>query len=326
MNQLEQVLRQHVQGLSDDDVMRIMAVAESKDGKTLQAIADDLNVSRDGLNYSLQKVYRSPDAPGINSLADLRKWAGGLLVNPFGPRFIICTGFGNLMPTDTMVFAYGSILDPNSLASTTGQDPSSIEYVPARLENHVSEWGAPSHRLNYSDAEWKSADDVLWLWLGIRRTGNPADVVNGALVKLNGPQYRQVRARESHYRAVNVVDDVLVDGRGVNSLSRSTDNEIIAFVPDPSKLTENQAGGRTAVRAGYYDNIHEYLNRIHPNKELQLPELPAGVERLEGHPTDDRVTDVFWKTISALPARRTLLQPGQGTVRERCREADLAGI
>ena len=98
---------------------------------------------------------------------------------------------------------------------------------------------------------------------------------------------------------MNVVDDVLVDGRRVNSLSRSTDIEIIAFVPDPSKLTENQAGGRTAVRAGYYDDIHEYLNRIHPNKGLQLPELPAGVERLEGYPTDDRVTDVYWKTISA---------------------------
>ena len=304
MDQFKQDLRQHVPGLSNDDVRRIMATAYAEDGMTLLAIADNpglnLNVTRDGLNYSLQKVYRSPYAPGINNLKDLKDWVKGLIANPFKIRINIVNEFPDLMPTEKVVFGFGSTVDPDNLARTTGQDPSSFEYLPVQLSNHVLEWSAQSHRLNYSDAEWQSTDDVLWLWLGIRRTGNPADVVNGALIKLNGLHYRQVRARESHYNEVNVSDDILVDGRRVNFLSRSTDNEIIAFAPDPSQLSENQDGGRTAVRAGYYHGIHEYLNKLHPGKGVRLPELPPGVKLLEAYPTDDRVADEYWKNISTV--------------------------
>ena len=88
MDNFEQDLREHVPGLSNYDVGRIMAAAYAEDGKTMQAIADDLDpafaATRDGLNYSLWKVYRSPDAPGINSLKDLRDWVKGLLENPLG--------------------------------------------------------------------------------------------------------------------------------------------------------------------------------------------------------------------------------------------------
>ena len=86
MDPFEQDLRQHVHGLTDLDVGRIMAAAYSADVKTLQAVADDLDpafgATRDGLTYSLWKVYRSPHAPGINSLKDLRDWVRGLLENP----------------------------------------------------------------------------------------------------------------------------------------------------------------------------------------------------------------------------------------------------
>ena len=302
MENFEQDLRQHVHGLTDLDVGRIMAAAYSDYGKTLQAIADDLDpafaATRDGLNYSLGKVYKSPDAPGINSLKDLRDWVRGLLENPFRDGIIVVDRYPHRTRTDKLVFGCGSINDPGNLARTTGQDPSSFEYLPAQLSNHVLEWSAQSHRLNYSDAQWKSTDDVLWLWLGIRRTGNPTDVVDGALVKLNGVQYRQVRARESHYNEVNVSDDILVDGRPANFLSPLIENEIIAFAPDPSKQSENQTGGRTAVRAGYYQGILEHLDKLHPGKGVRLPELPPGVELLEAYPTDDRVADEYWKNIS----------------------------
>ena len=201
MDPFEQDLRQHVPGLTDLDVGRIMAAAYSAYGKTLEAIADDLDpafaATRDGLNYSLGKVYKSPDAPGLNSLKDLRDWVRGLIENPFGDRIKIVPDFPRPMRTDKLVFGFGSTIDPDNLARTTGHDPSSFEYLPAQLSNHVLEWSAQSRRLNYSDAQWKSTDDVLWLWLGIRRTGNPADVVDGALIKLNGlhiARYGQGRA------------------------------------------------------------------------------------------------------------------------------------
>ena len=97
MDQFKQDLRQHVPGLSNDDVRRIMATAYAEDGMTLLAIADNpglnLNVTRDGLNYSLQKVYRSPYAPGINNLKDLKDWVKGLIANPFKIRINIVNEF-----------------------------------------------------------------------------------------------------------------------------------------------------------------------------------------------------------------------------------------
>ena len=112
MDNFEQDLRQHVPGLTDQDVGRIMAAAYSEDGKTLQAIADDLDpafaATRDGLNYSLAKVYWSPDAPGINSLKDLRNWVKGLPESPFRSGVII--------------FGFGSTIDPGKLARATGDE------------------------------------------------------------------------------------------------------------------------------------------------------------------------------------------------------------
>ena len=88
MDPFEQDLRQHVHGLTDQDVGRIMAAAYSEYGKTLQAVADDLDpafsATRDGLNYSLWKVCKSPHAPGLNNLKDLKDWVKGLLENPLG--------------------------------------------------------------------------------------------------------------------------------------------------------------------------------------------------------------------------------------------------
>ena len=302
MNNFEQDLRDHVPSLSDVDVQRIMAVAFADDRKSLQAIADDpdlgLNVTRYGLNYSLGKLYKSPNAPGITNQNDLRRWVRGQITDAFKISINIVDDFTVYRAQDRVVYMYGSGLDPQSLARTTGQDPSIIEYIPAQLEGHVAEWGASSRRLNYSDAEWKSVDDVLWLWMTIRRTGNPADLVDGALIRLNGPEYRQVRARESHYHEVNVIDEIRVKGVRLNSSSGGKYEEIIAFAPDPSKLSENQTGGRTAVRAGYYDGIDEYLRKIHPGKETRLPELPAGVERLEADQTDEQVVEKYWKKIS----------------------------
>ena len=297
MGEFERNLRAHVAGIKDHDIERIVAVAKADDGKTLEAIADDIHISRDALNYSLRKLFRSRAVSGINCLSDLRDWVRGLIADPFEDPITVVDEFTDLRRTDTVAFVYGSLLDPHSLARTTGQDPSTIEYLPAQLANHVAEWGGPSHRLNYSDAEWRSLDDVLWLWLTIRRTGNPADLVHGALIRLRGPQYRQVRGRESHYHEVNVIDDIRVMGVRVKTSVGALYNEIVTFAPDLSRLSEDRTGGRTAVRAGYYDDTDEYLSRIHPGKGTRLPELPTGVERLEGYPTDDHVADEFWKKV-----------------------------
>ena len=83
MGEFEQNLRAHVAGISDEDIGRIVAVANADDGKTLLAIADDIHISPDALKYSLRKLFRSTAVPGINSVSDLRDWGRGLIADPF---------------------------------------------------------------------------------------------------------------------------------------------------------------------------------------------------------------------------------------------------
>ena len=285
-------LRERVPSISPEDLRRILTVATDNTGQSLSSIADGLGVSLDGLNYTLRKLYRNPAVPRINDLEELRTWERGEIADPFGDSITIVDEIGDLRPTDVVVFFYGSCMNPTSLARTTGQDPHEIEYVPAQLVNHVAEWDAPSHRLNYCSTDWQSLDDVCWLWLSILRTGNPADVVNGALVKLRGPQYQLVRAREAHYQEINVIDDVRVVGP--TSLAAPY-RRIITFAPDASRIDHDRKGKRLAVRAGYYEGSEKYLRRLHPGLDARLPKLPEGVKLVEGYPTDDRIADEYWK-------------------------------
>ena len=66
MGEFERKLRAHVAGIKEHDIERIVAVAKTDDGKTLDAIADDFDISRDTLSRSLRKLYRSTPVSGIN--------------------------------------------------------------------------------------------------------------------------------------------------------------------------------------------------------------------------------------------------------------------
>ena len=306
MDKFKLELAENVKNLTLLDIDRIVYVGKADAGRTLGSLSTEMSLSTDdgrdtldALNYSLGKLYKSQAAPGIQNLDDLRKWIRGLIKNPFVTPPKVVKEFSSLPETDHVVFVYGSLLDPASLARTIGQSPSSIEYLQAHLLNHVVEWGAPSRRLNYSDVEWKSLDYVQWLWLAIRRTGNEDDVVPGALIKLRDRQLREVQLRESHYHKSTVTDDIRVGGRPVKGPRGDTlYGEIITFAPDLSMVSDHQTELPTAVRAGYYDDVDSYLSRIHPGEATRLPELPKGVMRLEGFPTDDRVVDEFWASIS----------------------------
>ena len=88
MHHFEHELRSHVPALSDDDIETIMIGARNR-GRSLQSIVQDINetmgayMTIDMLNARLRKLYRSPQAPGINSLADLRNWIDGKIADPF---------------------------------------------------------------------------------------------------------------------------------------------------------------------------------------------------------------------------------------------------
>ena len=300
MHHFEQELRSHVPKLTDDDIEKIMIVTRNR-GKSLQSIAQDItddsgeHFTIDMLKSKLGKLYHSPEAPGINVLPDLRNWIDGKIANPFKVSINIVDVFSALGSMDEVAFGYGSVLVPHSLARSTGQEPSGIEYIPAQLYGYVAEWGAPSSRLNYVDTEWRSLDDVDWLWLTIRRTGNPNDVVFGALTNFNGPQYRKVRDRERHYLEVNVASDIREKGVPVKSAHNTKYKRVIAFAPDSFKLGMGRSGRHTAVRAGYFNEIQEYLEKLHPGLGVRLPELPPGVELLEANQADDRIVQQYWK-------------------------------
>ena len=111
-------LQQHVPRINDVDKDRILAVAADQGKNSLAAIAEDLGTVRDGLNYSLGKLYDSTAVPGINNVGDLRAWGQGLIKDPFERSINIVKEFTDLRPTDTVLAVYGSCLDPHSLART----------------------------------------------------------------------------------------------------------------------------------------------------------------------------------------------------------------
>ena len=287
--------------LNSYDVDNIMAIVNARPDATYQQIANRLRgVTRDVLINSVRKMYGSQIR--IANLNELRSCMTGMLeYDPFEIEIRalpnIVQEFSDLAPTDHVVFVYGSLAVAKSLARTIGQDPYTIEYLPVTLHSHVAEWGAPSRRLNYSDAEWRSLDDVYFLWLTIRHTGNPDDVVYGALIKLTDRQFRLVRGRESHYNEIDVTSDIREDGRPVSSPRGSLYGNIVTFAPDPRKLTAPESDARIVVRAGYYDDTDDSLRKIHGGRERLLPKLPTRVERVEGYPTDDRVANDYWTEI-----------------------------
>ena len=249
-----------------------------KDGKPVNSF-DDEDVAWDQVYEGLKTIAQEVRAARQKSIPNIVDW------------------FSSLTGRDHLVFVYGSLLDPDDLARSINQDPSTIEYVPALLANHVTAWGAPSRRLNYCSPKWKSLDDKTWLWLVLRRTGNEGDVIPGALIKLRDRQFQQVRSRESHYNETIVTDDIWLNDHRVNDLHGLLPTEIVTFAPDPLRLPDVQTAAQYKVRAGYYDAINRYLPRFHPNRAAGLPELPRGTDMLEGFPTDDHVVDTFWSTI-----------------------------
>ena len=206
--------------------------------------------------------------------------------------------FSGLTEQDHVVFVYGSLLNPQSLARTINQASPGIQCIPAHLVNHVTEWGAPSRRLNHSSDKWKSLDDVEWLWLAIRRTGNESDVVPGALLKLRDSQFQRVRGRESHYNEIIVTGEIRVQEQTVERLDWLSSHKVTTFAPKLPGASETRTGAHTAVREGYYDEIDVYLKRLHPGGTAELPKLPAGVKRVEGFQTDEHVVNVFWRNNS----------------------------
>ena len=283
--------------LSEDDIRRIMEFAKAPGDASYRQISNRLiGVSADALIASCRKMYKGQIR--ISSFKELKScMAGTLEHDPFDfeirPLPTIVEDFDPL-ETDVILFVYGSLAVAESLARTTGQDPYSIEYMPVTLANHVAKWGAPSRRLNYSDAQWRSMDEDYFLWLTIEETGNPDDVVYGALIKVNDQQFRLVRGRESHYTKKVVTHEIRKGGDSISTGRGSKYGEIVTFAPEPKKLTEPEHGARIVVRAGYYDETEKSLSRMHNVRNRLLPELPRGVERVEGHPTDDRVADDYW--------------------------------
>ena len=219
--------------------------------------------------------------------------------------------FSDIKEDDHLVFAYGSLLIPESLARTINRDVSSIEYFPALLINHVREWGAPSRRLYASPDGTPIDEKTRWLSLSIRETGSECDVIPGAIVKLQDREFQQVIERESNYHLITVTDSIQIDEVEVNDYLGSLPIEIKTFV---AKSNDLEAGIRTAVRDGYYNGIDKSLAKLHPDRASDILDPPSHTERLEAYIIDDD-TDIdefgmrkFYPNLSLTDSRTDPLQ------------------
>lgn len=161
------------------------------------------------------------------------------------------------------LFAYGSLVSPESLAATIGCPVAAGRGpLPAVLGDHAREWMVGSDRESHPErvlvAEDGAVFDGTLAVLGIRAAAGA--VCTGAVYELDDAVVASLSLRERNYTLAEV--SVLVDGaRGPRPG--------VTFVPRPGaveRLRRARAAGTAVVRAGYADLVADAFRRLGPGQ------------------------------------------------------------
>jgi cation transport regulator ChaC len=110
------------------------------------------------------------------------------------------------------VFAYGSLVDPQSFAGTIGREPE--EVIPARLEGWRRRWSIQrdnlAHEKTFAREDGELPPWVIGLNVEPDQDGDgPAP--NGALIELHEAELERLDLREMRYDRVEVTDRISGD-------------------------------------------------------------------------------------------------------------------
>lgn len=159
------------------------------------------------------------------------------------------------------LFAYGSLVSPESLAATIGRAvPVGHGPLPAVLGDHAREWMVGSDRESHPErvlvAEDGSPFTGTLAVLGIRAAAGA--VCTGAVYELDDAAVASLGVRERNYTLVEVSVRV-AEGRGPR--------RVVTFVPRPGaveRLVRARLAGTAVVRAGYADLVADAFRRLGP--------------------------------------------------------------
>lgn len=145
------------------------------------------------------------------------------------------------------IFAYGSLLNPESLLRTIERKTKVIEYIPCSLKSYSVEWINTGLRVNMVDHDWNSLEFNDYGALNLISTNNLKDKVNGAIIQVTNDELKKLKDRERNYKLKNITSDIDINKKS------SIDSEIFTFISDINNANY------FILRDEYVENIKKSL-------------------------------------------------------------------
>lgn len=163
----------------------------------------------------------------------------------------------------TWIFAYGSLVSPESLASTIGRS------ITIGTGMHVAEVAGYGRRWNYGSkvlrGDWTGDDgtDVIGgLVVSLGVAAAPDESINGVIFEVDDIELADLDWRERDYDRVDVTDQItLLD----ESADRRVDGPIAIYVPRPSSIDRYERHrdvGTAAIRRFYWHLVDDAFTAL----------------------------------------------------------------
>ena len=178
--------------------------------------------------------------------------------------------------TNTWIFAYGSLVSPESLATTIGRT------ITPGHGMHVVELTGYGRRWNYGSkvlrGDWTNDDgaeivDGLVVSLGVVQS--PTESINGVIFAVDDDELAHLDQRERAYDRLDVSDRItLLDA----SAGERIDEPVAIYFPRPSSVARYERGrdaGNAAIRKSYWNLVDEAFHRLGDGHRAWYRQTPA---------------------------------------------------
>jgi len=160
------------------------------------------------------------------------------------------------MTVDGWVFGYGSLVSPDSVATTIGRPVDrDAGYVAAVLHGFERRWnyGSLRQRADWIGPHGRVGAGVV-VSLGLAAAG--AASTNGAIVRVTDREFEALDRRESDYDRIDVTDRI----ESLAGAGDQVDARVFTYLPRPSAIERYESAKqqrRAAVKQGYVELVEE---------------------------------------------------------------------
>jgi hypothetical protein len=186
---------------------------------------------------------------------------------------------------DYVIFAYGSLLVPDSLLRSLPDDAFIPECIPARLKTYRLSWGAYRGRDDLISKDGRVlSSGIRWASL-VAEKGGQTDQIDGALLGVFTQGFLALQNRETSYRLQEVKSLVTP----VDTQAELPTKPIMVFLPEEENDETRGRPNDVYVRKGYYQNIRNALRRL----GFRPLRKPAGLRLREAYLVNEMVEDTL---------------------------------